>query len=145
MFSKISQNSQKNTCDRVSFLTKLQVETCNFIKKEILAQVFSCKFCEISKNTFFTEHLWATVSSSANTLVVCDKYSLFLHSAQFSSHNVEAFLIHFGAKKNFFTFPENEKKLNKWQRQPPDIVCKKAVLKNFAIFTRKYLFWSFFF
>ena len=29
-------------------------------KKETLAQVFSCEFCEISKNTFFTEHLWAT-------------------------------------------------------------------------------------
>ena len=26
---------------------------CNFIKKEALAQVFSCEFCEISKNTFF--------------------------------------------------------------------------------------------
>ena len=27
-------------------------EACNFIKKETLAQVFSCEFCEISKNTF---------------------------------------------------------------------------------------------
>ena len=27
-------------------------KTCNFIKKETLAQVFSCEFCEISKNTF---------------------------------------------------------------------------------------------
>ena len=35
---------------------------CNFIKKETLAQVFSCEFCEISKNTFFTEHVWATAS-----------------------------------------------------------------------------------
>ena len=34
-----------------------------FIKKEVLAQVFSCEFCEISKNTFFTEHLWATASA----------------------------------------------------------------------------------
>ena len=25
----------------------------NFIKKETLAQVFSCEFCEISKNSFF--------------------------------------------------------------------------------------------
>ena len=25
----------------------------NFIKKETLAQVFSCEFCEVSKNTFF--------------------------------------------------------------------------------------------
>ena len=37
-------------------------EACNFIKKEILPQVFSCAFCEISKNTFFTEHLWTTAS-----------------------------------------------------------------------------------
>ena len=27
-------------------------KTCNFIKRESLAQVFSCEFCEISKNTF---------------------------------------------------------------------------------------------
>ena len=33
-----------------------------FFKKETLAQVFSCEFCEISKNTFFTEYLWATAS-----------------------------------------------------------------------------------
>ena len=30
------------------------------IKKETLAQVFSCEFCEISKNTFFTEPLQET-------------------------------------------------------------------------------------
>ena len=35
---------------------------CNFIKKETLAQVFSCEFCEISKHTLFTEHLWTTAS-----------------------------------------------------------------------------------
>ena len=32
------------------------------IKKETLVQVFSCKLCEIFKNTFFTEHLWTTAS-----------------------------------------------------------------------------------
>ena len=31
-------------------------------KKESLAQVFSCDFSQIYKNTFFTEHLWATAS-----------------------------------------------------------------------------------
>ena len=35
---------------------------CNLIKKETLAQVCSCEFCEISKNTFFTEHLRAAAS-----------------------------------------------------------------------------------
>ena len=37
VFLEILQNSQENTCARV----------CNFIKKETLTQVFSCKFCEI--------------------------------------------------------------------------------------------------
>ena len=32
------------------------------MKKETLAQVFFCEFCEISKNTSFTEHLWTTAS-----------------------------------------------------------------------------------
>ena len=42
-----------NTCARVSFLIKLQAKACNFIKKVILTQVFSCEFSGISKNTFF--------------------------------------------------------------------------------------------
>ena len=36
---------------------RLWPQACNFIKKETLVQVFSCKFCEISKNTFFIEHI----------------------------------------------------------------------------------------
>ena len=44
VFLKISQNSQENTCARVSFLIKLQAEV-------------------IFKNTFFTEHLRATTSA----------------------------------------------------------------------------------
>ena len=35
---------------------------CNLIKKETQAQVFSCLFCEISKNALVTEHLWAAAS-----------------------------------------------------------------------------------
>ena len=33
------------------------------IKKETLALVFSYEFCEIFKNTFFTDHLWTTTSN----------------------------------------------------------------------------------
>ena len=40
------------------------LQAYNFIKKETLAQVFSCEFFEISKNNFFTEHLRATASAS---------------------------------------------------------------------------------
>ena len=49
VFLEISQNLQENTCARISFRAK----ACNFIKKEALAQVFFCEFCEISKSTFF--------------------------------------------------------------------------------------------
>ena len=59
---EISQNSQQSICDRVSFLTKLKASGCNFIKKETLAQVFCCEFCEISGNAFFTEYLRAAAS-----------------------------------------------------------------------------------
>ena len=55
VFLEILQNSQENTCATVSFF-------CNFIRKETLAQVFSCEYCEISKNTFSTEHILATAS-----------------------------------------------------------------------------------
>ena len=50
MCLEILQNSQENTCAEVSFLSV------------IFFSFFPCEFCEISNNTFFTEHLWATDS-----------------------------------------------------------------------------------
>ena len=35
--------------------------------KETLPQVFSCEFCEIFKNTFFTEHLQMTQTTASET------------------------------------------------------------------------------
>ena len=57
VFLEISQNSQENTCARV------------FLLRETLGQVFSFEFCEISKNTVFTEHVWTTASN-------CDEMEL---------------------------------------------------------------------
>ena len=45
----MSQNLQENISAIVSFFNKVLI---NFIQKETLAQVFSCEFCGISKNTF---------------------------------------------------------------------------------------------
>ena len=53
VFLKISQNSQENTCARVSFLIKLQDSACSFINKETLEQVF---FLRTLWN--FSEHLF---------------------------------------------------------------------------------------
>ena len=57
MFLEISQNLQENTCTRVSILTKLQA-----------LPELSCEFSEISKNTFFTEYIWATAFTNNKKL-----------------------------------------------------------------------------
>ena len=65
MFLDISQNSQENTSARVSFLIKLEARpACNLNKKETLAQVLSCEFCEISKDTL----LYRTPPVAASSL-----------------------------------------------------------------------------
>ena len=59
---KILQNSQKKTCAQVSF--------CNLIKKETQAQVFSCEFCTIFKNTYFYRTPLVAASKPTNGLLV---------------------------------------------------------------------------
>ena len=51
------RSGRKGVLGNFAKLTGKRLEACNFIKKETLAQVFSCEFCKISDNTFFTEHL----------------------------------------------------------------------------------------
>ena len=58
----------------------------NFTKKENLAQVFFCEFCEISKNTFFTEHLWAAASLLWKRLEWSMQYSSVSH------HQIKKFI-----------------------------------------------------
>ena len=41
----------------------------NFIKKETQAQVFSCDFCEISKNTFFNRPTLVATSDTRATFL----------------------------------------------------------------------------
>ena len=43
----MSKNLQENTCARDSFLIKLQAKALRDSKKETVAQLFSCVFCEI--------------------------------------------------------------------------------------------------
>ena len=53
IFLKTSQNSQENTCAIVFFfLNKVARKAFNLLKKEVLAQVFSSEFYEISRNIF---------------------------------------------------------------------------------------------
>ena len=89
VFLEISQNSQKNTFVRVSFnkVAGLRPHACNFIKKESLAQVFSCEFCQIPKNTFFTDDFRTSAS------VVCDEENtLLLRTCNLLLYNITFYL-----------------------------------------------------
>ena len=46
---------------------------CKCIKKETLAQVLTCEFCEISKNTFFAEHLATASDNNIKTVLFSEK------------------------------------------------------------------------
>ena len=50
MFLEILQNSQENTCTRVSFL----------MERRLWHRYFSVNFAKFSNNIFFSEHLWST-------------------------------------------------------------------------------------
>ena len=56
VFRNFAKFTGKHICQRLVF-NKVAGQAYNFIKKESLVQLFSCEFCKISKNTFFTEHL----------------------------------------------------------------------------------------
>ena len=67
VFLENSQNSQENTCARVSFLIKLQASACNFIKKEtqpatllkkrLWHRCFPVNYAKFVRIPFLTEHL----------------------------------------------------------------------------------------
>ena len=62
----------------IIIIAEAVVERCSvkkvFLKISHLAQIFACEFCEIFKNTFFTEHLRTTVIIRVLHLLT---YSLF--------------------------------------------------------------------
>ena len=73
VFLEILQNSQENTSARVA-------DACNFIEKETLAQLFSCEFYEISKNTFFHRAPLVATSVSFKKLYIEKPYLLCVSS-----------------------------------------------------------------
>ena len=87
-----------------------QAEACNFIKKESLALVFSCEFCEISENTFFTEHLGATDSGELKRENMRNKKSICQYCMRLTYHNL--FII----STPYSTFLRGDYVLTKHQR-----------------------------
>ena len=58
-------------------------QACNFIKKETLARVFSCQFCEIFNNTFSPEHHLAKLLETLFYRTLLDDCFLQMLSSEF--------------------------------------------------------------
>ena len=79
---------------------------------------FSCEFCEISKNTFFTGHLWATVSINPLLRHLFKSRNLLYELSSNNKKRVDVFYLQairfkekFSAMANqFWKFPFNYRK-----------------------------------
>ena len=58
VFLEISQNSQENTCARVSFSIKLKAVPATLLKKRLWHRWFPVNFAKFLRTPFLTEHLW---------------------------------------------------------------------------------------
>ena len=64
----LTEFTGKHLCQSL-FFNKVAGQACNFIKKETIAQVFSCELCQISNMTF----------SHRTPLVAASGFSLFFY------------------------------------------------------------------
>ena len=58
VFLEILQNSQENTCIRVSFLIKFPALPASLLKKRLWHQCFLPHFAKFLRTPYFIEHLW---------------------------------------------------------------------------------------
>ena len=70
VFFEISQQSQKNTCARVSFL----------LKKRLWRKCFSVNFVKFLRKPFYTEHFWWLLLESTIFLALMQFNSFFRHT-----------------------------------------------------------------
>ena len=52
----------KHLCQSLVFNKVAGLRPATLLKKRLWHRCFYCEFCEISRNTFFTEHIWTTSS-----------------------------------------------------------------------------------
>ena len=76
--------AEKHLCQSLLFNKVAGVRLATLLKKRLWYRCFSVSFCEISKNSFFTEHLWATASTSmpGNLLITLLKFQAFLSGSK---------------------------------------------------------------
>ena len=70
VLKNFSKFTEKHLCQSLLFNKVSGVSLQLYFKKETLAQVLYCEFCEIFKKAIFTEHFWKTASASRFPAVI---------------------------------------------------------------------------
>ena len=138
---EILQNSQENICSAISFFNK--------VKNEALAQVFSCKFCKIRKNTFlqnttrllliiavskvnyFRKKAPSQIFDSVENRLKAKSLKYWAHSCSQSSNSAEKIL----SQKICVTLFLKTRKVFV-QKQPSKGFLEKGAMRNFSFFDK---------
>ena len=123
----------KHLCQSL-FFNKVAGAACNFIKKETLAQVFSCEFCEISKNTFFyrtppvalSEDNTIQSSISVYFVIAWGSYYWILETLLFARTTAQK--MKFSIKGFYRKCDQIRRKLRTWSH-----LLKKSLMQNFFV------------
>ena len=78
VFLEILQNSQENTCARVSFLIKLQAQPATLLKKRLWRKCFPLNFAKFLRTPFVIEHLCGLLLDNGNLIKTNTWNLLFL-------------------------------------------------------------------
>ena len=132
MFLENSQNSHNFQ----KFHKICRPAACNFIKKEALAQVFSCEFCESSK--ILTQQIWWLLLQGDKS----KKYEYIFYRIPSSWLQTIQYICVY-RQKTHLILPVLI--LDEDRSSRPEVFCKKGVLRNFGKFTGKHLCQSLFF
>ena len=119
---------------RTTYITETQSGpppyACNFVKKETLAQVFSCEFCEIFKGTFF----YRTPPVAASLSKIENFAAMVLNVVNYwcQAHNLRYLRVVLASPLDYLI---NHRNMKSFTNVP---------LKNFTYLTGKHLPWNLF-
>ena len=96
-FIKISQNLQENTCTRISFVMKLQVEACKFIKSRLWDWCLTVNLAKLLRTSFLQK-------TSGRLLLIFSK--LIFWKSQTTYNDLKLWLDIFLLIKEIFTLSQ---------------------------------------
>ena len=108
VFLKILQNSQENTCARVSFLIKLQAKACNLIKKRLQQRSFLVNFKKFLRTPFLQNTSWRNVHHFVYVLLIFFRFHKCFNIFHLRKDFITNRFFHFNMRFFIFLLPWHE-------------------------------------